>query len=54
MPVVKKHTVNAKKRKKRLPPVIVVTHSFFPVEENPMPEKLKKVQEILSKTKFLD
>jgi hypothetical protein len=54
MPTTKKHTANQKKRKKRLTPVVVVTHSFFPVEENPMPEKLKKAQEILSKTRFLD
>ncbi|HVW59558.1 MAG TPA: hypothetical protein VHC48_05975 [Puia sp.] len=52
MPAVKKHTATTKKRKKRIPPVVVVNHSFFPIEENPMPEKLKKAQEILSKTKF--
>ena len=54
MPIVKKQTVNTKKRNKRLPPVVVVTHSFFPIDENPMPEKLKKAQEILRGTKFPD
>jgi hypothetical protein len=54
MPAVKKHTSSTKKRRKKIPPVVVVTHSFFPVDENPMPEKLKKAQEILSKTKFPD
>lgn len=41
-----------KKIKKGIPPTVVVTHSYFPAEENPMPEKLKKAQEILRKTKF--
>jgi hypothetical protein len=54
MPGVKKHTSSTKKRRKKIPPVVVVTHSFFPVVENSMPEKLKKAQEILSKTKFPD
>jgi hypothetical protein len=54
MSAVKKNTGNAKKRKKRILPVVVVSHSYFPIEENPMPEKLKKAQEILSKTKFPD
>lgn len=44
----------SKKRRKRIPPVVVVTNTFIPVEENPFPEKLKKAQEILSKTKFLN
>jgi hypothetical protein len=54
MPVIKKHTSNTTKRKKRLSPVVVVTRSSFPIDENPMPEKLKKAQDILSKTKFPD
>jgi len=54
MPSPKKHTANTKKRKKRIPPVIVVTNTFIPADENPFPEKLKMAQEILSKTKFLD
>lgn len=54
MPAVKKYTMTGAKRKKRLPPVIVVTNTFIPAAENPFPEKLKKAQEILSKTKFLD
>jgi hypothetical protein len=54
MPVSKKHTSDTKKRKKRLPPVVVVTRGSFPIDENPMPEKLKRAQEILSKTKFPD
>ena len=54
MPVIKKQTSNIKKRKKTLPPVVVVTRSSFPVDENPMSEKLKMAQEILSKTKFPD
>jgi hypothetical protein len=54
MSVIKKRTSNTKKRKKRLPPVVVVTRSSFPIDENPMPEKLKRAQEILSKTKFPD
>jgi hypothetical protein len=39
---------------KKTPAVVVVTNTFLPVEENPFPEKLKKAQKILSKTKFLD
>ena len=54
MPVTKKHTTTGAKRKKRLPPVIVVTNTFIPASENPFPEKLKRAQEILSKAKFLD
>jgi len=54
MPVAKKHIANSKKRKKRIPPVVVVTNTFIPAEENPFPEKLKMAQEILGKTKFLD
>jgi hypothetical protein len=54
MAVTKKHMATTAKRKKRIPPVVVVTNSFIPVAENPFPEKLKKAQEILSKTKFLD
>lgn len=54
MPVTKKHTTASKKSKKRIPPVIVVTNTFIPVEKNPFPEKLKKAQEILRKTKFLN
>jgi hypothetical protein len=53
MPTAKKHT-SSKKRKKQIPPVIVVTNTFIPAEDNPFPEKLKMAQEILSKTKFLD
>jgi len=53
MPVAKKHTTTNVKRKKRIPPVVVVTNTFIPATENPFPEKLKKAQEILSKTKFL-
>jgi hypothetical protein len=54
MPVIKKHTAASAKRKKRIPPVVVVTNTFIPAAENPFPEKLKKAKEILSKTKFLD
>jgi hypothetical protein len=54
MPSIKKHTSISKNRKKRIPPVVVVTNTFLPAEENPFPEKLKKAQEILSRTKFLD
>jgi hypothetical protein len=54
MPVTKKHTGTSAKRKKRVPPVIVVTNTFIPAAENPFPEKLKKAKEILNKTKFLD
>jgi hypothetical protein len=43
-----------KKSKKRMPPTVVVTHSYFSAEDNPMPEKLKKAQEILRKTRFPD
>jgi hypothetical protein len=53
MPNTKKHTTTGKKLKKRLPPVVVVTNTFIPAEENPFPEKLKKAQDILGKTKFL-
>jgi hypothetical protein len=54
MPIVKKLASRTKKRRKKIPPVVVVTHSFLTADENPMPEKLKKAQEILSKTKFPD
>ena len=54
MPSIKKHAASTRKRKKKLPPVIVVTHEFFPAEENPMPEKLEKARDILSRTKFMD
>ena len=54
MPVVKKQVAANKKRKKRITPVVVVTNTILPVEETLFPEKLKKAQEILSKTKFLD
>jgi len=54
MPIAKKHTTTTSERKKRIPPVVVVTNTFIPATENPFPEKLKKAQEILSKTKFLD
>jgi hypothetical protein len=54
MPVMKKHPTSSKKRKKGLPPVIVVINTFISVAENPFPEKLKKAQEILSRTKFID
>jgi len=54
MPTGKKHIANTRKRKKKAPPVIVVTHEFFPSEENPMPEKLEKARDILSRTKFMD
>ena len=53
MPVTKKHTHASKKVKKRIPPIVVVTNTFIPAEGNPFPEKLKKAQQILSKTKFL-
>ena len=54
MSATKKNSVSSKKRKKRLPPVVVVTHTFVPAEETLFPEKLKKAQEMLNKTKFLD
>jgi len=54
MPVTKKHIATSAKRKKRIPPVVVVTNTFMPAAENPFPEKLKKAQAILAKTKFLD
>jgi hypothetical protein len=54
MAVTKKHAENSKKRKRRIPPVVVVTNTFASAEENPFPEKLKKAQAILSRTKFLD
>jgi len=54
MPAAKKHTSSIKKRKKQIPPVVVVTNTFMPVEEYPFPEKLKMAKEILSRTKFLD
>jgi hypothetical protein len=53
MPVTKENTEVSAKRKKRIPPVVVVTNTFIPAAENPFPEKLKKAKEILSKTKFL-
>jgi len=39
---------------KELPPAYPFTHTLLPPGENPFPEKLKKAQEMLSKTKFLD
>jgi hypothetical protein len=54
MPAAKKHTSGIKKRKKQIPPVVVVTNTFLPAEDYPFPEKLKMAQEILAKTKFLD
>jgi hypothetical protein len=54
MPIVRKNRRNSKSCKKRLPPVVVVINTFISAEENPFPEKLKKAQEILSRTKFLD
>jgi len=54
MPVAKKQTATNTKRKKRLPPDVVVTNTLIPAAENPFPEKLKKANEILNKTKFLD
>jgi hypothetical protein len=54
MPAAKKHTSGIKKRKKQIPPVVVVTNTFIPAEENPFPEKLKMAEEILGKTRFLD
>jgi hypothetical protein len=43
-----------KKSKKRIPPVVVVTYRELAAGEDPMPEKTKMAQEILSKTKFPD
>jgi hypothetical protein len=54
MPSTKKHIAASRKRKKRIPAIIVVTNTFIPVEENPFPEKLKKARSILSKTKSLN
>jgi len=54
MPAARKNTSSIKKRKKQIPPVVVVTHTFMPAEYNPFPEKLKMAEEILSRTKFLD
>jgi hypothetical protein len=42
------------KKKKRVPPIVVVTHRYLLPGEDPMPEKTKKAQEILRKTKFPD
>jgi hypothetical protein len=54
MAVTRKNKVQEKRRKKRIPPVVVVTNTFLPAEETLFPEKLKKAQEILSRTKFMD
>lgn len=54
MATTRKHTSNASKSKKRISPVVVVTNTFIPVAENPFPEKLKKAQEILGKTRFIE
>lgn len=54
MPAAKKHTSRIKKRKKQIPPVVVVTHTLISAEENPFPQKLKMANEILNRTKFLD
>ena len=54
MATTKKYSSGGKRGKKNLPPVVVVTHTFIDEGENLFPEKLKKAQEILSKTKFLD
>ena len=54
MAVIKKNKAVSKSRKKRIPPVIVVTNTIVPAEETLFPEKLKKAQEILSKMEFTD
>ncbi|WP_229688888.1 hypothetical protein [Puia dinghuensis] len=54
MTVTKKKNLAGKSRKKRIPPVVVVTNTILPAEETLFPEKLKKAQEILSRTKFMD
>jgi len=54
MRVTKRHMTKGKKRKKKLPPVIVVTHTVTSIDENPFPEKLEKARDILSRTKFMD
>ena len=54
MAVTKKSKITGKSRKKRIPPVVVVTNTIVPAEETLFPEKLKRAQDILSKTKFMD
>lgn len=54
MSVIKRRTAIKAKRKKNLPPAYPFTHTLLPPGENPFPEKLKKAQDIISKTKFMD
>lgn len=53
MPTTKKHSIRKSTRKKRIPRVVVVTHTVVPADQILFPEKLEKAKEILSKTKFL-
>jgi hypothetical protein len=54
MPIARKNRRQSKSGKKRLPHVVVVINTDIPAEQTLFPEKLKKAQEILGKTKFLD
>jgi hypothetical protein len=53
MPATKKSNARKPTRKKRIPPVVVVTNTIVPADQTLFPEKLLKAKEILSKTKFL-
>jgi len=57
MPVTQKHTnksVFAKVRKaKKLPKIVVVTQSLVPAKDTLFPQKLNKVDNLLSKTIFI-
>jgi hypothetical protein len=54
MAAIKRRTSIKAKQKKRLPLAYPFTHDLLPPGENPFPEKLKKAQDIISRTKFLD
>ena len=51
MSVTKKHSTY-KRTKKTPPTVLVVTKTYHPIEDAILPEKIKKVKEVLSKSNF--
>jgi len=53
MPAIRKNNAKKPTRKKRIPPVVVVTHTIVESDETLFPQKLEMAKDILSKTKFL-
>jgi hypothetical protein len=54
MSILRKNNAQGKKHKKSLSLPMETRHAFISSEKTLFPEKLKKAQDILSKTKFLD